>query len=576
MSPAYYGSITLAKVECATDGDGMSNDTAIFVGASDADQFLLLKYANRHGLIAGATGTGKTVTLQTIAEGFSAYGVPVFMADVKGDLSGVGQAGGDNPRAIERAKQLKIEGYAGRAFPTIYWDLFGEKGHPVRTTVTEIGPVLMARLLQLNDTQEGVLNIVFKVADEQGLLLLDFKDLQSVLQWTAENAGSLTTKYGNVSKQSIGTIQRALLTLQQQGGERFFGEPALDLKDMIGLDAAGMGAINILAADRLMQSPRLYATFLLWLLSELFEVMPEIGDPERPKFVFFFDEAHLLFDDAPKALLGKIEQVVRLIRSKGVGVYFITQNPLDIPESVLGQLGNRVQHALRAFTPRDQKAVKTAAETFRPNKKFDAQTAITELGVGEALVSFLDAKGVPEPVERCFIAPPRGRIGPATDAERAAAIKASPLAAKYERTVDRESAYEVLTGRATGGQVAHEAPPPTAGPSRRGQYDAPPADAPSSSGPWGRTRIPQTEAEPAPPPKKPRLREAEPPTPTAPKPPTPTVPKAPAGRRSDSISTTIAKTATRTVTNVIVREATRAVMKNGGSILRGVLGSILK
>jgi uncharacterized protein len=558
----------------------MSDDTAIFVGASDADQFLLLKYANRHGLIAGATGTGKTVTLQTIAEGFSAYGVPVFMADVKGDLSGVGQAGGDNPRAIERARQLKIEGYAGRAFPTIYWDLFGEKGHPVRTTVTEIGPVLMARLLQLNDTQEGVLNIVFKVADEQGLLLLDFKDLQTVLQWTAENAGTLTTKYGNVSKQSIGTIQRALLTLQQQGGERFFGEPALDLKDMIGLDAAGMGAVNILAADRLMQSPRLYATFLLWLLSELFEVMPEIGDPEKPKFVFFFDEAHLLFNDAPKALLGKIEQVVRLIRSKGVGVYFITQNPLDIPESVLGQLGNRVQHALRAFTPRDQKAVKTAAETFRPNKKFDAQIAITELGVGEALVSFLDAKGVPEPVERCFIAPPRGRIGPATEAERAAAIKASPLAAKYERTVDRESAYEVLTGRATGGQVAHEAPPPTAAPSRRGQYDAPPpADVPSPSGPWGRTRIPQTEPEPAPPPRKPRLREAEPPSapaPRAPKPPTPTLPKAPAGRRSDSIGTTIAKTATRTVTNVIVREATRAVMKNGGSILRGVLGSILK
>ena len=558
----------------------MSNDTAIFVGASDADQFLLLKYANRHGLIAGATGTGKTVTLQTIAEGFSAYGVPVFMADVKGDLSGVGQAGGDNPRAVERAKQLKIEGYAGRAFPTVYWDLFGEKGHPVRTTVTEIGPVLMARLLQLNDTQEGVLNIVFKVADEQGLLLLDFKDLQTVLQWTAENAGSLTTKYGNVSKQSIGTIQRALLTLQQQGGERFFGEPALDLKDMIGLDAAGMGAINILAADRLMQSPRLYATFLLWLLSELFEVMPEIGDPEKPKFVFFFDEAHLLFNDAPKALLGKIEQVVRLIRSKGVGVYFITQNPLDIPESVLGQLGNRVQHALRAFTPRDQKAVKTAAETFRPNKKFNAQTAIVELGVGEALVSFLDAKGVPEPVERCFIAPPRGRIGPATEAERAAAITASPLAAKYERTVDRESAYEVLTGRATGGQVAHDAPTPTAAPSRRGQYDAPPpADVPSSSGPWGRTRIPQTEPEPAPPPKKPRLREAEPPTaptPRAPKPPTPTLPKAPAGRRSDSIGTTIAKTATRTVTNVLVREATKAVMKNGGSILRGVLGSILK
>ena len=550
----------------------MSDDTAIFVGASDVDQFLLLKYANRHGLIAGATGTGKTVTLQTIAEGFSAYGVPVFMADVKGDLSGVGQAGGNNPRAVERAKQLKIQGYAGRAFPTIYWDLFGEKGHPVRTTVTEIGPVLMARLLQLNDTQEGVLNIVFKVADEQGLLLLDFKDLQTVLQWTAENAGSLTTKYGNVTKQSIGTIQRALLTLQQQGGERFFGEPALDLKDMIGLDAAGAGYVNILAADKLMQSPRLYATFLLWLLSELFEVMPEIGDPDKPKFVFFFDEAHLLFDDAPKALLDKIEQVVRLIRSKGVGVYFISQNPLDIPESVLGQLSNRVQHALRAFTPKDQKAVKTAAETFRPNKKFNAQAAITELGVGEALVSFLDAKGVPEPVERCFVAPPRGRIGPATDAERAAAVQASPLAGKYERTVDRESAYEVLTGRAAGGQVAHGEAAPAPRPGRRGQYDAAPtpsADKPPASGPWGRSRIPQTETAPAKP--KPRLREAQP----APPAPPPREPKAPT-RRGDTLGEAMMKSAGRTVANVVVREATRAVMRNGKSILRGVLGSLVK
>jgi DNA helicase HerA-like ATPase len=548
----------------------MSDDTAIFVGASDADQFLLLKYANRHGLIAGATGTGKTVTLQTVAEGFSAYGVPVFMADVKGDLSGVGQVGANNPRAVERAQQLKIEGYAGRAFPTIYWDLFGEKGHPVRTTVSEIGPVLMARLLQLNDTQEGVLNIVFKVADQQGLLLLDFKDLQSVLQWTAENAGSLTTKYGNVSKQTIGTIQRALLTLEQQGGERFFGEPALDLKDMIGRDASGAGYVNILAADKLMQSPRLYATFLLWLLSELFEVMPEVGDADRPKFVFFFDEAHLLFNDAPKALLDKIEQVVRLIRSKGVGVYFITQNPLDIPESVLGQLSNRVQHALRAFTPRDQKAVKSAAETFRPNKKFAAAEAIVELGVGEALVSFLDAKGVPEPVERCFIAPPRGRIGPASDAERAATIKASPLAGKYERTLDRESAYEVLSGRAGGGQLEHDPSAPPAGPSRRGQYDAPASTTagPSSSGPWSRTRIPQTAPEPEAP--RPRPRLGEPKSPPAPKP-----SRTPASR-SDSIGTTIAKTATRTVTNVIVREATKAVMKNGGSILRGVLGSILK
>jgi DNA helicase HerA-like ATPase len=537
----------------------MSDDTAIFVGASDADQFLLLKYANRHGLIAGATGTGKTVTLQTLAEGFAAYGVPVFLADVKGDLSGVSQPGGDNPRAVERAKQLKIDKYAGRGFPTIYWDLFGEKGHPVRATVSEIGPVLMARLLQLNDTQEGVLNIVFKVADEQGLLLLDFKDLQSTLQWTAENAGSLTTRYGNVGKQTIGTIQRALLTLETQGGERFFGEPALDLKDMIGRDASGAGYINVLAADQLMQSPRLYATFLLWLLSELFEVMPEIGDPDRPKFVFFFDEAHLLFDDAPKALLDKIEQVVRLIRSKGVGVYFISQNPLDIPESVLGQLSNRVQHALRAFTPKDQRAVKTAAETFRPNKKFDAASAIVELGVGEALVSCLDAKGVPEPVERCFIAPPRGRIGPASEAERAAVVKASPLAGKYDQTVDRESAYEVLAARATGGKVEHSGGVPTAGPSRRGQYDAPPADPGSGSpGPWGHSRVPQSEPAPAP------------------RPHAPPKPSKTTARRSDSIGTTIAKTVTRTATNVVVREATKVLMKNGGSLLRGVLGSLLK
>ncbi len=425
----------------------MSDDAAIFVGASTADQYLLLKYANRHGLIAGATGTGKTVTLQTIAEGFSAYGVPVFMADVKGDLSGVSQAGGNNPRALERAKQLGIDGYAGRAFPTIFWDLFGEKGHPIRTTVSEVGPVLMARLLQLNETQEGVLNIVFRIADQQGLLLLDFKDLQALLQWVAENAGSLTTEFGNVSKQSVGTIQRQLLTLSQQGGEGFFGEPALVLTDMIRCDPSGYGAINILAADRLMQSPRLYATFLLWLLSELFESLPEVGDLDKPKFVFFFDEAHLLFDDAPKALLSRIEQVVRLIRSKGVGVYFITQNPLDLPETVLGQLGNRVQHALRAFTPRDQKAVKVAAETFRPNKGFNAAQAITELGVGEALLSFLDAKGVPFPVERCFIAPPQGRIGPATAEERAAVMAASPLAGRYDKVVDRQSAYEILTGR---------------------------------------------------------------------------------------------------------------------------------
>src|SRR5215472_4825559 len=408
----------------------MSDEVAIFVGASDADQFLLLKYANRHGLIAGATGTGKTVSLQTLAEGFSAYGVPVFLADVKGDLSRISQPGGDNPKAVERAKQLKLDGYSGRAFPAIFWDLFGDKGHPVRTTVSEIGPVLMARLLQLNDTQEGVLNIVFKVADEQGLLLLDFKDLQSVLQWTAENAGTLTTKYGNVSKQSIGTIQRGLLTLQGQGGERFFGEPALDLKDMIRRDAANAGYINVLAADKLMQSPRLYSTFLLWLLSELFQVMPEVGDLDRPKFVFFFDEAHLLFDDAPKALIEKIEQVVRLIRSKGVGVYFVTQNPIDVPDKVLAQLGNRVQHALRAFTPRDQKAVAAAAQTFRPNPKLDTARVIMELGKGEALVSFLEGGGTPSMVERVMIRPPTARIGPVTPEERKKIIDASPFKGK--------------------------------------------------------------------------------------------------------------------------------------------------
>lgn len=545
----------------------MADDTSIFVGGGDSDQYLLLKYGNRHGLIAGATGTGKTITLQTLAEGFSSYGVPVFMADVKGDLSGVSQSGGTNPHAVERAQLLKIGGYSGRAFPTLYWDLFGAKGHPVRTTVSEIGPVLMARLLQLNETQEGVLNIVFKVADEQGLLLLDFKDLQAVLQWTAENAGTLTTKYGNVGKQSVGTIQRALLTLEQQGGERFFGEPALDLKDMIRTDSSGLGVINVLAADQLMESPKLYSTFLLWLLSELFQVMPEIGDVEKPRFVFFFDEAHLLFDDAPKALLDKIEQVVRLIRSKGVGVYFVSQNPLDIPDSVLGQLSNRVQHALRAFTPKDQKAVKTAAETFRPNKKFSAAEAIVELGVGEALVSFLDAKGVPTPVERCFVAPPRGRIGPASDAERAGVVKASPLAGKYEQTVDRNSAYEVLTGRATSGQVRHDDVPPTDVPRRRGQYDAPP---PVEAGPRGQGRPAEDKPKP-----EPRLREAQP-RPSSP------VPQTAPPRRSDSITTTIVKSAARTATNIAVREASKAIFGSGrnagilGQIVRGTLGGLVR
>ncbi len=556
----------------------MSDDAAIFVGASSADQYLLLKYANRHGLIAGATGTGKTVTLQTIAEGFSAYGVPVFMADVKGDLSGVSQAGGNNPRALERAKQLGIDGYGGRAFPTIFWDLFGEKGHPIRTTVSEVGPVLMARLLQLNETQEGVLNIVFRIADQQGLLLLDFKDLQALLQWVAENAGSLTTEFGNVSKQSVGTIQRQLLTLSQQGGEGFFGEPALVLTDMIRCDPSGQGAINILAADRLMQSPRLYATFLLWLLSELFESLPEVGDLDKPKFVFFFDEAHLLFDDAPKALLSRIEQVVRLIRSKGVGVYFVTQNPLDLPETVLGQLGNRVQHALRAFTPRDQRAVKVAAETFRPNKAFDAAQAITELGVGEALLSFLDAKGVPFPVERCFIAPPQGRIGPATAEERAAVIAASPLAGRYDTAVDRQSAYEVLTGRVT--SAGPEATPPR----RRGQYGSVPPTVPTTTGPWGPhpaepSSTADHEGAPGQRP-EPRLKKAQP------QPPAPEPKKVPAGRQRDSVGITVAKAAGRSMATIAAREAAKAVFGRGkaasigasvgGAVLRGVLGSILR
>lgn len=560
----------------------MSDDAAIFVGASTADQYLLLKYANRHGLVAGATGTGKTVTLQTIAEGFSAYGVPVFMADVKGDLSGVSQPGGSNPRALERAKQLGIDGYGGRAFPTIFWDLFGEKGHPIRTTVSEVGPVLMARLLQLNETQEGVLNIVFRIADQQGLLLLDFKDLQALLQWVAENAGSLTTEFGNVSKQSVGTIQRQLLTLSQQGGEGFFGEPALVLADMIRCDPSGYGAINILAADRLMQSPRLYATFLLWLLSELFESLPEVGDLDKPKFVFFFDEAHLLFDDAPKALLSRIEQVVRLIRSKGVGVYFITQNPLDLPETVLGQLGNRVQHALRAFTPRDQKAVKVAAETFRPNKGFNAAQAITELGVGEALLSFLDAKGVPFPVERCFIAPPQGRIGPATAEERATVMAASPLAGRYDKVVDRQSAYEILTGRVE----ASANPDPAPAPRRRGQYGSVPPTVPATTGPWGpRTDPRPVEVEqpvpPAPRP-EPRLKKAQP----QPQPPTPEPKKVPAGRQRDSVGITVAKAAGRSMATIAAREAAKAVFGRGkavsigasvgGAVLRGVLGSILR
>jgi DNA helicase HerA-like ATPase len=419
----------------------------IFVGKSDKPEYLTLKLANRHGLVTGATGTGKTVTLQVIAEGLSRAGVPVFAADIKGDLSGVAAMGEKKDFILARAKDVGID-YQPDQFPVIFWDLFGEQGHPIRATVSEMGPLLFARMMQLNDTQEGVLNIAFRVADEQGLLLLDLKDLQSLLTFVADNAADLTTKYGNVSSATIGTIQRALLVLENQGAAKFLGEPALDIKDFMRLDRDGRGYINVLAADKLMQNPRLYATFLLWLMSEMFEQLPEVGDPDKPKLVFFFDEAHLLFDEAPKALLEKIEQVVRLIRSKGVGVYFVTQNPLDVPETVLAQLGNRVQHALRAYTPRDQKAVKAAATTFRPNPKLDTEQVITQLGKGEALVSFLEGEGVPEIVARTLIRPPSARIGPVMPDERRATMSASPIRGKYDTTIDRESAYEMLKKRA--------------------------------------------------------------------------------------------------------------------------------
>ncbi len=415
---------------------------------------LLPGMANRHGLIAGATGTGKTVTLRVMAERFSAIGVPVFMADVKGDLSGIARPGGSDPKIAERAKRLGLSGFAFGGCPATFWDVFGEQGHPVRATVSEMGPLLLARILNLNDIQGGVLGLVFKVADDNGLLLLDLKDLRAMVQFAGDNAERFRTGYGNISAASVGAIQRGLLALEEQGGDRFFGEPALNLDDLMQADAAGNGMINILAADRLMQSPRLYATFLLWLLSELFERLPEVGDPAKPSLVFFFDEAHLLFADAPKPLLEKIEQVVRLIRSKGVGVYFVTQNPLDIPETVLGQLGNRVQHALRAFTPKDQKAVRAAAETFRANPKLDVAKAITELAVGEALVSVLDAKGAPSAVERALVLPPKSRLAPLSPAERAAVVKGSVLFGHYETAVDRESAYEKLKAKA-----AAEAPP---------------------------------------------------------------------------------------------------------------------
>ncbi|RKF06655.1 DUF853 domain-containing protein [Oceaniradius stylonematis] len=433
----------------------MTAPEEIFVGTSrkpddsiEAKQFLKLKYANRHGLITGATGTGKTVTLQILAEGFSNAGVPVFCADVKGDLSGIAAMGEAKDFLLKRAETIGLDPYEFQEFPAIFWDLLGEKGHPIRTTISEMGPLLLSRLMDCSDSQEGVINIAFRIADEEGLLLLDLKDFRALLSNMSERSKELSHKYGSVNRQSIGAIQRKLLVLEQQRADLFFGEPALRIADIMRTTPDGRGAINVLAADQLMMNPRLYATFLLWLLSELFEELPEVGDSDRPRLVFFFDEAHLLFDEAPKILVERVEQVVRLIRSKGVGVFFVTQNPLDVPETVLSQLGNRIQHALRAYTPREQRAVKTAADTFRPNPDFDSFKVITQLGVGEALVSTLEKKGVPGIVQRTLIRPPSSRLGPLEDGERADVVRQSPIMGQYDETLDRDSAFEMLARRA--------------------------------------------------------------------------------------------------------------------------------
>ena len=505
----------------------------ILIGKGEQPQWLLGAYANRHGLVAGATGTGKTITLQVLAEGFSAMGVPVFAADIKGDLAGLAMPGEPKPKLLERAQAIGVEGYATAACPTVFWDVFGASGHPVRATTSDMGPLLLARLLDLSEIQEAVLSLVFKYADDQGLLLLDLKDLRATLSHVQQNAKSLGADYGLVSTASVGAIQRALLQLEQDGAEAFFGEPALDLHDLMRTDLTGRGIVNVLAADQLFHKPRLYATFLLWLLAELFERLPEAGDLDRPKLVFFFDEAHLLFKDAPKALVEKVEQVVRLIRSKGVGVYFVTQNPLDLPDSVLGQLGNRVQHALRAFTPRDQKAVRAAAQTFRANPALDVEQVIGELGVGEALVSCLGDKGIPGIVDRTLICPPRSRIGPLTPDERKLIVSRSPVAGRYEALVDRESAYEKLAARADQGAQSGSAAPPRA-----------PADD------WNR-QVEESYGSSAP---RPRTR--------------PSGAARPAGpRRSDSVLESAVKSATRSAASSVGREI-------GRQLLRGLLGSL--
>jgi len=557
-----------------------------FVGGTARDEYLSLALANRHGLATGATGTGKTVTLQVLAEGFSRAGVPVFAADIKGDLSGIAARGTSLPFLLKRAEEVGLT-YQPDLFPVTFWDLFGQQGHPIRTTVSEMGPLLLARLMGLNETQEGVLNIVFRVADEQGLLLLDLKDLRAMLAFVAEHAATLTRTYGNVSSVTVGAIQRQILVLENQGADSFFGEPALRIEDLMQVDRSGYGMVSILAADRLMGSPRLYACFLLWLLAELFEQLPEVGDLPKPKLVFFFDEAHLLFDEAPKVLLDKVEQVVRLIRSKGVGVYFVTQNPLDVPEKVLAQLGNRVQHALRAFTPRDQKAVKAAAETFRPNPRLDTAAVITELGKGEALVSTLEGNGTPTMVQRTLIRPPSGRVGPLSVEERAAIISASPFARIYDASVDRRSAFEMLEERANGRVPADADADTGAGADREAERPA---------GPWGRSSDPAG---------APRPRTAGVPTigvpkvgnrrPTAPAdgdgdrlpPASPAPRRAPksAGPASDEAaprSTRAPSTRTSTrmsTTELVVRQVARSVASQvgtqlGRAILRGILGGI--
>ena len=514
-------------------------DPLLIAKAADLELCLLPALANRHGLITGATGTGKTVTLQKLAESFSAIGVPVFMADIKGDLTGIANAGKSSPRMKERLDALKLDEPAWAGNPVTVWDVFGEKGHPVRATISDMGPLLIGRMLNLNDTQEGVLQLVFKIADDNGLLLLDLKDLRAMLQFVGENASKYTTEYGNISAASVGAIQRGLLAIEAQGGANFFGEPMLNIDDLMQTDANGRGMVNVLAADKLMNSPRLYSTFLLWMLAELFERLPEVGDVEKPKLTFFFDEAHLLFNEAPKALLEKIEQVVRLIRSKGVGVYFVTQNPLDVPDTVLAQLGNRVQHALRAFTPRDQKAVKAAAETMRANPKLDVEKAITELAVGEALVSFLDEKGRPGIVERALVVPPVSQLGPISDSERKGLIDNSIVAGVYEKAVDRESAYEILKGRTAQTQA--------------GQPSGAPANAPSENSP-----TPESGTAPAAADEPGFLDKIGGMFGTGNTPPSPR-----GGLRRESVVEAMAKSAARAVGSQVGRE-----------IIRGVLGSI--